>query len=65
MHRRELLDKLNSLLNHYGSNENFVAHMDEWPKTIKKLIYNSMELMVHFKLVELISDMDDDFVGME
>lgn len=53
--RRELWQKLNSLVNHYGSDENFVSHIDEWPRTIKELIYSSDELMIRFKLIELIS----------
>lgn len=62
----ELLAKLNSLLNHYGNNKNFVEHMDEWPRTIKELIYSSMELMIRFKLVELIPKNEEDpFIGME
>lgn len=53
--RRELWQKLNALVNHYGSDENFVSHIDEWPRTIKELIYSSNKLMIRFKLIELIS----------
>lgn len=66
--RPELYAKMDSLINRYGSDENFVAHMHEWPRTIKELIYNSMELMVRFKLVEPIPDHLNDeeaFIGME
>ena len=68
LYKSELWAKLNSLLNHYGSDENFVKHMSEWPKTVKRLIYSSEELMVRFKLVELIPDPFDDenvIIGME
>lgn len=66
--RPELWEKFNSLINHYGSDENFVAHMDEWPKTVRELIYSSTRLMIRFKLIELIPDPLDDeetFIGME
>lgn len=66
--RYELMKKLNSLLNRYGSDEEFVKHMDEWPKTIKQLIYGSTKLMLRFGLIELIPDPLDDseiFIGME
>jgi hypothetical protein len=47
----ELLRKLRSLVNHYGGNEGFIAHMDEWPKTIRKLVFNSRELMVQLEML--------------
>ena len=50
--RSELLIKLNSLVNRYGGDEEFVAHMDEWPRTIKKLIFSSPKLMIRFKLID-------------
>jgi len=63
--RPELWQKLNSLLNHYGSDENFVAHMGEWPRTVKKLIYSSEKLMLKFGLVELLPEPEETFIGME
>ncbi len=54
--RPELLRKLNSIVNRYGGDENFVSHIDEWPKTVKELIYSSTELMIRFRLVELIPE---------
>lgn len=66
--RPELLSKLNSLVNRYGGDDAFVSRMDEWPKTIKDLIYGSEKLMLRFKLVELITDHVDEeelTVGME
>lgn len=67
MSRYELQQRLNSLVNHYGSIEKFVENMDEWPRTIKELIYGSTKLMVHFGLVELIPEQvdEDEFIGME
>jgi hypothetical protein len=61
------MSKLNSLVNRYGSDEKFVEHIKEWPRTVKELIYSSMDLMIRFKLVELIPDpLDDDvIIGME
>ena len=66
--KQKLLSKLNSLVNRYGGDEVFTEHMSEWPRTIKELIYNSTELMIRFRLVELIPDPLDDeeiFIGME
>lgn len=68
LNRSELWEKLNSLVNRYGGDESFVTHMNEWPKTIKELIYTSEKLMLRFKLIELIPDpLDDDeaIMGME
>lgn len=59
-HRPELFLKLNSLVNRYGSDEEFVAHMDEWPRTVKELICGSIKLMIRFKLVESIPDPSED-----
>lgn len=59
--RPELIARLNSLVNHYGSDAKFASHVDKWPRTIRELIYNSMELMIRFKLVELIPDPMDDY----
>lgn len=56
----ELWQKLNSLVNKYGSDENFVKHIDESPRTIKELIYSSINLMIRFKLAELIPDPLED-----
>ncbi|KKN91191.1 hypothetical protein LCGC14_0220570 [marine sediment metagenome] len=64
----ELHRKLNSLVNRCGGDENFVALMDEWPRTIKELIYGSEELMIRFRLLELIPDQPYDYessVGMD
>lgn len=58
--RLELCQKLNSLVNRYGGDKNFVAHMDEWPKTVKELIYSSEKLMIRFKLIELIPEPPED-----
>lgn len=66
--RPEVWAKLHALVTRYGSDENFVSHMDELPRTVKELIYSSTELMVRFKLVELIPDPledEDVFFGME
>jgi hypothetical protein len=68
LNRPQLWEKLNSLVNHYGGDENFIKHMDEWPKTVKELIYSSEKLMIRFKLIELIPDLIDDedvIIGME
>lgn len=66
VNRPELWAKLNSLVNYYGSDENFVNHLHEWPRTVKQLIYSSEKLMLRFKLVELIPDpVEEIFIGME
>ncbi len=66
MSHYELQQRLNALVNRYGSIEEFVRHIDDWPRTIKELIYNSQELMVHFGLVELIPEVDEsEFIGVE
>jgi len=49
--RKELLLKLQSLINHYGDNENFIAHMDEWPKTIRRLVFDSEKLMAQLDML--------------
>lgn len=64
----QILAKLNSLRNCYSNNEDFIAAMDTWPKTIRKLIYRSEKLMLRFELIELIPDPIEDenvFIGME
>lgn len=48
--RPELWCKFNSLVNKYGSDKEFVAHMYEWPRTIKELVFNSEKLMTRFRL---------------
>lgn len=64
--RPELLLKLNSLINRYGGDKEFTAHVDEWPRTIKDLIYSSKRLMLRFGLICLIPDYnEDEFIGME
>lgn len=63
--RPELYLKMNALINHYGKDEEFVKHMNEWPRTIKELVYSSMNLMIRFKLVELIPEDEELFIGME
>ncbi len=50
--RPELHTKLESLVVRYGGDENFVIHIHNWPKTIKKLVFSSPELMVRFGLEE-------------
>ena len=67
-YRPELLSKLNSLINRYGGDKEFVAHIDEWPKTIHEMIFNSEKLMIRLGLLELIPDpLDDETIpiGME
>lgn len=54
--KQELWKRLNSLVNKYGGDDAFVSRMDEWPKTIKEMIYGSEELMLRFKLIGLISN---------
>lgn len=58
--RPELLLKLNSLINRYGGDEEFVAHMDQWPRTIRELVFSSPKLMVRFGLTEPPPDELDD-----
>lgn len=62
---QQIRAKMNSIWNYYGSDENFVAHMDKWPRTVRELIFSSTELMIHFKLVELLPDPKETFIGME
>lgn len=58
--------KLWALVNRYGSVENFIAHMDEWPRTIKKLINESEKLKVKLGLVCPLPEQDnEEFIGME
>lgn len=47
----ELLMKLQSLINRYRGAENFVSMMDEWPKTIKELVFNSTSLMIRLGML--------------
>ena len=65
--RPELWRKFNSLRNRYGNNANFVAHMDDWPKTIRELVYGSERLMIHLGMLEPLPDHVDEeaFIGME
>lgn len=59
-YRPELLLKLNSLINRYGSDEAFVANMHQWPRTIKDLVFNSQKLMTRFGLVGPVPSSIDD-----
>lgn len=52
--KKQIWAKMNSVRNRYGSDEDFILHMDEWPRTVKELIYGSEELMIRFGLVELL-----------
>jgi len=52
--RPELWDKLNALVNKYGGVEGFVAHMDEWPRTIREMVFGSTKLMEKFGMIETI-----------
>jgi hypothetical protein len=66
LNRPELWAKLNSLINRYGGRENFVAHMDEWPRTIKELVFSSEKLIIRLGLAEPIPDpLDDEKVMWE
>jgi len=56
INRPELWSKLNSVRNRYGSDEEFVAHMHEWPRTVKKLVFNSPKLIIRFGLAEPVKE---------
>ena len=64
---RELMLKLQSLINRYRGAENFVYMMDEWPKTIRTLVFNSTPLMIRLGMLmplddyELPAPNDDNF----
>ena len=49
--KRELLMKLQSLINRYRGAENFVQMMDEWPKTIRTLVLSSTPLMIRLGML--------------
>ncbi len=49
--KRELLRKLQSLINRYRGAENFVHMMDEWPKTIRTLVFSSPPLMIRLGML--------------
>jgi hypothetical protein len=53
--KRELLMKLQSLINRYRGAENFVHMMDEWPKTIRELVFNSTPLMIRLGMLMPLS----------
>lgn len=66
--KEQIWARMNSIRNHYKNDKDFILHMDEWPKTVKKLIYNSEKLMIRFGLIELIPNPPDDeeiFAEME
>lgn len=48
---KELLMKLQSLINRYRGAENFIYMMDEWPKTIRTLVFNSTPLMIRLGML--------------
>ena len=48
--RRELLIKMSALINRYGGIDGFVEHQEDWPRTIRRLVYSSEELLIHFGL---------------
>lgn len=49
--KRELLMKLQSLINRYRGAENFVHMMDEWPKTVRELVFSSTPLMIRLGML--------------
>lgn len=49
--KRELLMKLQALINKYRGANNFVLMMDEWPKTIRALVFNSTPLMIRLGML--------------
>ncbi len=53
---RELLRKLQSLINRYRGAENFVHMMDEWPKTIRTLVFGSTSLMIRLGMMMPLDD---------
>ena len=66
--RSELLAKMESLVNKCGGDDEVVKHIDEWPKTIRQLVYDSKELMIRFRLLEVIPDPlydEEKFTGLE
>jgi len=66
--RPELWAKLNSLINRYGGVEEFVKHIDEWPRTVRELVVGSEELMLQLNLMEPLPDPLEDetvIIGME
>ena len=65
LNRPELWQKLNSLRNSYKNDEAFVANIETWPRTIKKLVYGSEELMINLGMLELVPDPPEEFIGME
>ena len=48
--------KLQSLINRYRGAENFVHMMDEWPKTIRELVFNSKPLMIRLGMLMPLED---------
>ena len=60
----QILMKMNSFRNRYSNNEDFIADMNNWPKTVRRLIFSNEKLMVYFGLVELVPE-DKMFIGME
>jgi len=60
------MKKLYALVNKYGSKEEFLAHMDEWPRTIKKLIDGSEELKIKLGMACPIPEQDnEEFMGID
>ena len=48
--------KLQSLINRYRGAENFVHMMDEWPKTIRTLVFSSPPLMIRLGMLMPLDD---------
>lgn len=66
--RYELLAKMESMVNRNGGDSNVTKYIDEWPKTIRQLIYSSETLMIRFGLIERIPDPlydEEKFTGLE
>ncbi len=58
--KRELLMKLQSLINRYRGADNFVHMMDEWPKTIRTLVFSSTPLMIRLGMLIPIREEESD-----
>ena len=57
---KDLMLKLQSLINRYRGAENFVYMMDEWPKTIRTLVFSSTPLMIRLGMLMPIKNEESD-----